>query len=299
MLKCALRYKLLLWHARRQVSHETSSSPSCREIPSSTPLLYPRAIVFATSFRANYSHDGKTGLHKARTWSYFIAASDTGRVNSARSRSGPISPCGAEGMPLICQCELAERDCESPSHLPDTGGFGCCRNTASRRVSAPAFPELSYACEACTQSLIAAGQLSSWEEVCDEAVPGGGGSRFLSLWLAVGSWRSMSRRKLVVCLGVVALITSGVMLPWTENAVHYQYTARIERERIPTRSSAGYHSIFNPPQQVIWYDDSGAIKYAADYAVDHERLVLEWAFIVLVTLALVFVVKPGGTKGAA
>ena len=98
----------------------------------------------------------------------------------------------------------------------------------------------------------------------------------------------MPRIRWVVILGVLALIASSIVPPWTESAVHYQYRGRIER--IPTRSSAGYHSIFNPPQPVIWYEDFGAIKYTADYAVDRDRLILEWCLILLVTIGCAFLV---------
>jgi hypothetical protein len=97
--------------------------------------------------------------------------------------------------------------------------------------------------------------------------------------------------RLFTFLGVLAMIASAVMLPWTENSVHYQYM-KDKMEGIPTYAWAGYHSLLKAPNPVIQYNDDGEIKLTAAYIIDRDRLVLEWAFIVLVTVGLAFVVTP-------
>lgn len=97
--------------------------------------------------------------------------------------------------------------------------------------------------------------------------------------------------RFITFLGVLALIASTVMLPWTEDSLHYQYI-RDQMQAITVHAWAGYHSVFKPPSQVIQYNDDGNIKLTADYVIDHDRLLLEWVFIVLVTVGLVFVVTP-------
>jgi len=92
-------------------------------------------------------------------------------------------------------------------------------------------------------------------------------------------------------LGVLALIASAVMLPWTENSVHYQYM-KDKMEGIPTYAWAGYHSLLKAPNPVIQYNDEGNIKLTAAYIIDRDRLLLEWVFVVLVTIGLAFVVTP-------
>jgi len=81
------------------------------------------------------------------------------------------------------------------------------------------------------------------------------------------------------------------MLPWTENSVHYQYL-KDKMEGVPTYVWAGYHSVLKAPSPVIQYNEDGNIRLTAAYIIDRDRLLLEWVFIVLVTLGLVFVVTP-------
>jgi len=50
------------------------------------------------------------------------------------------------------------------------------------------------------------------------------------------------------------------------------------------------------PDPIIRYNDDGTIKLTAAYVIDRDRLLLEWALVVLVTLGLVFVVTPKEQK---
>jgi hypothetical protein len=97
--------------------------------------------------------------------------------------------------------------------------------------------------------------------------------------------------RFVTFLGVSALIASAVMLPWTENTVHYQYL-NDRMESIPTYAWAGYHSVMRDPAPIIRYNDDGTIKLTAAYVIDRDRLLLEWVLIVLVTVGLIFVMMP-------
>jgi len=97
--------------------------------------------------------------------------------------------------------------------------------------------------------------------------------------------------RFITFLGVLALIGSAAMAPWTENTVHYQYLNN-KMEGIPTYAWAGYHSVRREPAPIIRYNDDGTIKFTAAYVIDRDRLLLEWVLIVLVTVGLVFVVTP-------
>jgi hypothetical protein len=97
--------------------------------------------------------------------------------------------------------------------------------------------------------------------------------------------------RFVTFLGVIALVASAVMLPWTERSVHYQYLNE-KMEGIPTYAWAGYHSVLKEPAPIIRYNDDGTIKLTAAYVIDRDRLLFEWLLVVLVTVGLVFVVTP-------
>jgi len=50
--------------------------------------------------------------------------------------------------------------------------------------------------------------------------------------------------------------------------------------------------LLKAPNPVIQYNDEGNIKLTAAYIIDRDRLLLEWVFVVLVTIGLAFVVTP-------
>ena len=52
-------------------------------------------------------------------------------------------------------------------------------------------------------------------------------------------------------------------------------------------TSGEYHLVYHPPEAYARYDDHNRLAYVAVYTLDHERLLLEWGLIILVTLGLV------------
>jgi hypothetical protein len=107
------------------------------------------------------------------------------------------------------------------------------------------------------------------------------------------------RTRLTVLLGVVALLASAIMLPWTETRTYYRpsgwsgfdfvYTGPLVPDRIETQTC--YRSVFNLPHEEVDTDQSGLVKIITDYRIDHVRLLLEWLLIVLVTIELILALR--------
>jgi len=95
-------------------------------------------------------------------------------------------------------------------------------------------------------------------------------------------------QRVVICLGVLALILSALILPWTKQSVAFLHD--IDGNLTQAHTTSGeYHLVYHPPEAYARYDDHNRLAYVADYTLD--RLLLEWGLIILVTTGLVLAAK--------
>ena len=97
-------------------------------------------------------------------------------------------------------------------------------------------------------------------------------------------------QRFVIFLGVLALILSALILPWTKQSVAFLHD--IDGNLTQAHTTSGeYHLVYHPPEAYARYDDHNRLAYVADYTLDRDRLLLEWGLIILVTAGLVLVAK--------
>jgi len=92
-------------------------------------------------------------------------------------------------------------------------------------------------------------------------------------------------QRFVICLGVLVLIFSALILPWTKQSVAFLHD--IDGNLTQAHTTSGeYHLVYHPPEAYTRYDDHNRLAYVADYTLDRDRLLLEWTLIILVTTGL-------------
>jgi len=110
---------------------------------------------------------------------------------------------------------------------------------------------------------------------------------------------SPGRPRLIVLLGVVALLAPAIVLPYTESRTYYRPAgaSSIDFIRVDppvpyyVETQTRYYSVFYFPHELVDIDQSGIVKIITDYSVDRVGLVLEWVLIVLVTIGLVIALR--------
>ena len=103
---------------------------------------------------------------------------------------------------------------------------------------------------------------------------------------------SPGRPRLIVLLGVVALLAPAIMLPCTESRTYYRPAGASSNDFVRVdppvpyyvETKTRYYSVFYFPHELVDIDQSGIVKIITDYSVDRVGLVLEWVLIVLVTI---------------
>ena len=94
----------------------------------------------------------------------------------------------------------------------------------------------------------------------------------------------------IILAGVLALLLSAFVLPWTKHGTRIEYDYDDKPHSFGETTSGDYHLIYHPPQPYHVKSYSRTV-YSADYLVDTDRLLLEWALIILVTAGLVLAAK--------